>query len=153
MLMLICCERKTLLNDWLILADKFKQTEFLFDLFCTRHSRSSTSSQSTLAASELEVCLTLGRSWSRCFWFVAHDVFGVYNYSRSISCICTSEFWSISSWARRCNSCVPQQVAFPLWGVWLWEIIGWFIFSFLTFRLICEVEWFNISTTMSSHTN
>jgi hypothetical protein len=24
MLMLICCERKTLLNGWLILADKFK---------------------------------------------------------------------------------------------------------------------------------
>jgi hypothetical protein len=27
MLMLICCERKTLLNDWLILADKLKRTE------------------------------------------------------------------------------------------------------------------------------
>jgi hypothetical protein len=26
MLMLICCERKTLLNGWLILADKFKRT-------------------------------------------------------------------------------------------------------------------------------
>jgi hypothetical protein len=26
MLMLICCERKILLNDWLILADKFKRT-------------------------------------------------------------------------------------------------------------------------------
>jgi hypothetical protein len=25
-LMLICCERKTLLNDWLILTDKFKRT-------------------------------------------------------------------------------------------------------------------------------
>jgi hypothetical protein len=26
LLMLICCERKTLLNDWLILADKLKRT-------------------------------------------------------------------------------------------------------------------------------
>jgi hypothetical protein len=26
MLMLICCKRKTLLNDWLILADKLKRT-------------------------------------------------------------------------------------------------------------------------------
>jgi hypothetical protein len=26
MLMLICCERKTLLNSWLILADKLKRT-------------------------------------------------------------------------------------------------------------------------------
>jgi hypothetical protein len=26
MLMLICCERKTLLNGWLILADKLKRT-------------------------------------------------------------------------------------------------------------------------------
>jgi hypothetical protein len=26
MLMLICCERKTLLNGWLIQADKFKRT-------------------------------------------------------------------------------------------------------------------------------
>jgi hypothetical protein len=26
MLMLICCERKILLNGWLILADKYKRT-------------------------------------------------------------------------------------------------------------------------------
>jgi hypothetical protein len=26
MLILICCERKTLLNGWLILTDKFKRT-------------------------------------------------------------------------------------------------------------------------------
>jgi hypothetical protein len=29
-LMLICCERKTLLNGWLILADKFKRTGCIF---------------------------------------------------------------------------------------------------------------------------
>jgi hypothetical protein len=27
MLMLICCNRKTLFHDWLILADKLKRTE------------------------------------------------------------------------------------------------------------------------------
>jgi hypothetical protein len=42
MLMLICCERKTLLNGWLILADKFKRIGWLINSWAIWHARRKT---------------------------------------------------------------------------------------------------------------